>query len=238
MSMFQDLREALTHLRRGDVRAAVDELALPMRAEQLRSRAEQAVRRTWMKYAMRGVAQADNYQRLDLAYKVADPWHMNSDTERFRFGATNRLIEAHLGTRFASALEIGCGEGHQTEFLARLADRVTGIDVSPTAVERARRRLPSCDFASGDLYTQPWVGELGRFELVTACEVIYYMSDIPKFLRTIDHLGKACLVTYFAPAARKCEAHVMAMPGAQKDSFRFEDTEWIAVWWPGAAARR
>ena len=237
MSLVTDLRDALSHLRRGDLRAALDELALPMRAERLRERTQQLVRRTWMKYAMRGVAQADAYDRLDLAYKVEDPWHMESELEKARFVRTSELIEANLGRRFATLLEVGCGEGHQSEHLSRLCDRLTGIDVSPTAVERAKKRLPGADFAAGDLYAQPWAHERGRFELVTACEVIYYMADIPRFLQTIDQLGKLCLVTYFAPAARKVEAHVMAMPGAQRTTFRHQDTEWVAVWWKGAAAR-
>jgi 2-polyprenyl-3-methyl-5-hydroxy-6-metoxy-1,4-benzoquinol methylase len=203
----------------------------------VRARARQVVRRTWMKYALRGVRQNDAHGRLDLAYKVADPWHMDSEQERFRFIETNRVIRERIGERVGSILEVGCGEGHQSEVLARLCDRLTGIDVSPTAVERARRRLPaaSFEFAAGDLYAQPWAGERDRFDLVTACEVIYYMSDRPKFLRTIDALGKACLVTYFSPAARKVEAEVMAMPGAQKTSFKFADTEWTAVWWKGAS---
>ncbi|HVK72874.1 MAG TPA: class I SAM-dependent methyltransferase [Kofleriaceae bacterium] len=236
-SLRSGLRDALVHLRRGDLRAAVDELGLPARAEALRERGQQLVRRTWMKYAMRGVAQADAYDRLDLAYKVADPWHMDSAIERFRFAETNRMIEARLGGRFDRVLEVGCGEGHQSEHLRRLCDRLTGIDVSPTAIERARKRVPGVDFASGDLYAQPWIDELGRFDLVTACEVVYYMADLPRFLTAIDRLGRQCLVTYFAPAARKVEADVMKMPGAQKTTFRYEDTEWVAAWWSGAARR-
>jgi 2-polyprenyl-3-methyl-5-hydroxy-6-metoxy-1,4-benzoquinol methylase len=202
----------------------------------VRTRARQAARRTWMKYALRGVRQNDAHGRLDLAYKVADPWHMDSDQERFRFTETNRVIREKVGDHFGSILEVGCGEGHQSEVLAKLCDRLTGIDVSPTAIERARRRLPatSYSFASGDLYAQPWAAERDRFDLVTACEVIYYMSDRPKFLRAIDSLGKACLVTYFSPAARKVEHEVMAMPGAQKTSFTFGATEWTAVWWKSA----
>ena len=206
-------------------------------ASALRARAQQAVRRTWMKYALRGVRQNDAHGRLDLAYSVPDPWHMDSDQERHRFAETNRIVGDKIGARFDTLLEIGCGEGHQSEVLQRLCDHLTGIDVSPKAIERARKRLPDAAFASGDLYAQPWAGERGRFELITACEVIYYMSDRRRFLETIDTLGKNCLVTYFAPAARKVEAECMAMPGAQKTSFSFGETEWIAVWWKGAAAR-
>ncbi len=209
---------------------------------QLRASASELARRTWMKYAMRGVRQADAFDRLDMAYKVSDPWRMNTPRERFRFARTNRLVQEHLGERFASILEIGSGEGHQTEHLVELATpsgEVTGLEVSATAVDRAKERLadPRARFVAGDLFAQPWSSERGRFELVTACEVLYYMSDIPRTLRTMDELGGSCMLTYFAPASRICEAPAMAMPGAQKTSFAFDDTEWIAVWWRGASRR-
>jgi 2-polyprenyl-3-methyl-5-hydroxy-6-metoxy-1,4-benzoquinol methylase len=203
----------------------------------LRNRARETARRTWMKYALRGVRQNDAHGRLDLAYKIEDPWHMNAAREQFRFTETNRVIQESLRDRFESVLEIGCGEGHQSEHLARLADKLTGIDVSATAVERARLRVPSADFVAGDLFAQPWASERGRFDLVTACEVLYYMSDMPRFLRAMDQLGGACVVTYFAPAARICEAPVMAMPGVEQTRFRHEDTEWVTAWWIGSARR-
>lgn len=203
----------------------------------LRARAHEAARRAWMKYALRGVGQADAHGRLELAYKVTDPWHMDAPRERFRFAETNRVLEERVKPRFHSVLEIGCGEGHQSAFLARLTDRLTGIDVSPTAVARARRRVPSASFAVGDLFVQPWAGERDRFDLVTACEVLCFMRDMPRFLRAVDALGRTCLVTYFSDAARVCDAAVRDMRGAQQVRFGHGDTEWLAVWWPGAAAR-
>jgi len=237
MSTFDDLRAALDHLRRGDYRAAADELDLQTRAAAARERAEQLVRRTWMKYALRKVRQNDAHERLDLAYKLPDPWHMASEQEQARFVETNAVIERELDDHFERVLEIGCGEGHQSEYLSALAGELTGLDVSETAIVRARKRLPDASFLVGDIYAQPWIGERGRFDLVTACEVVYYMSDLPKFLRAMDTLGHDCLVTYFAPAARKVEAHVRAMAGVKQSSFRYKDVEWIAAWWPGAAAR-
>lgn len=241
MTPIDKLRTAYQLLRAGEVRAALDELELPSRAAAARARAETAVRRAWMKYALRTVRQNDAHDRLDLAYKMPDPWHMASPQEQARFAETNLVIERALGDHFATLLEVGCGEGHQTEHLLTLADHVTGIDVSATAVARAQTRLAAfageCEFAAGDIYAMPWIDEVGRFELVTACEVIYYMSDMPKFLATMDRLGRANLVTYFAPAARKVEAHVRAMPGVEFGGFRHGDVEWVAAWWAGQAAR-
>ena len=43
-----------------------------------------AQRRLWMKYALRGVGGNDNHARLDLAYRMPDPWNMESPMERAR----------------------------------------------------------------------------------------------------------------------------------------------------------
>jgi SAM-dependent methyltransferase len=205
-----------------------------MKLSDLRTRAETFVRRTWMKYALRGVAQADAHRRLDLAYKVRDPWKMESEQERFRFAETNRLMHRALidpAPRVGSILEIGSGEGHQSEHLMKLCDSLTGIEVSATAVDRARERLPGAHFVAGDLFAQPWVDEAGKFDIVTAFEVLYYLSDIPKTLRAMSRLGKACIVSYFGPSARVVEAPLMQMPILGRDTFKFGDTEWRVAWW-------
>jgi 2-polyprenyl-3-methyl-5-hydroxy-6-metoxy-1,4-benzoquinol methylase len=200
----------------------------------LRSRAELYVRRTWMKYAMRGVAQADAHDRLDMAYKVRDPWRMESEQEQFRFAETNRILHRALiapADRVGSILELGCGEGHQSEHLIQVCARLTGIDVSPTAIERARRRLPAAEFAAGDLFGQPWAGESKRFDVVTAFEVLYYIKDIPRTLEAMTRLGRACIVTYFGPAARRVEPALQGMPILGRESFRFGETDWQVAWW-------
>jgi len=200
----------------------------------LRQRAETVVRRTWMKYALRGVSQADAHRRLDLAYKVRDPWKMESAQEQFRFTETNRIVHRALiapAARTGSILEIGTGEGHQTEHLARLCERMSGIDVSPTAIDRARQRLPTATLYAGDLHEQPWAGERGRYDVVTAFEVLYYLKDIPKMLTAMSRLGRACAVSYFGPSSRVVEPALNAVKLDGKDSFKFGDVEWKIAWW-------
>jgi SAM-dependent methyltransferase len=195
------------------------------------SRVRKAARRLWMKYAMRGVGGADNYARLDLAYSFGDPWNMESDLERARFAATNAIIERELG-HVGSLLEIGCGEGHQSLVLKALADELFGIDVSATAIERAQRRLPEARFAATDLAGQPWGDMRRRFDLVVACEVLYYVKDIPATLARMSHLGRHCVVTFFAPALGRVGPHLDAMPGGyRKDWMQKDGTTWLVAWW-------
>lgn len=205
-----------------------------MNLKDLRRKAETFVRRTWMRYALRGVSQADAHRRLDLAYKVRDPWKMESPQEQFRFTETNRIVHAALiapAARAGSLLEIGTGEGHQTEHLAKLCDRLSGIDVSPTAIARARQRVPGATLYAGDLHAQAWAGERGRYDVVTAFEVLYYLSDIPKMLGAMSRLGKACAISYFAPSAKVVEPALRAVKLEGEDSFRYADVEWRVAWW-------
>lgn len=194
---------------------------------------KKAQRRLWMKYALRGVGGSDNHARLDLAYRMEDPWNMDSAMERTRFEATNRVIEQAFG-RVGSVLEIGCGEGHQTEYLARLSDEQYGLDVSAHAVARAQARLPRAHFAAADLFHQPWGEQRHRFDLVTACEVLYYLSDPAATVARMRHLGRNGLVTFFAPACGRIGPHVEAIPGVHKDWIHHGATAWLIAWWRDA----
>jgi 2-polyprenyl-3-methyl-5-hydroxy-6-metoxy-1,4-benzoquinol methylase len=205
------------------------------RSTVLRRHAEKLARRVWMKLALRGTRFSDNHARIDAAYRVEDPWVMSSPKEQYRFERTNQIIESHLG-RPESILEIGCGEGHQTEHLARLCEHMYGLDVSKTAIERARRRCPDAELAPCDLASQPFKGPGERFDVVAACEVLYYMEDVEEALRTMERLGKKCLVTYYRGAGTEPLTPLLdARPGAQSESFSFENVTWRAVWWTSPA---
>jgi len=185
-----------------------------------------------MRYALRGVGQADNHSRLDLAYLVPDPWKLDSEAEHARFRETSAALERTFG-RPRTILEVGCGEGVQSEYFAKQCDRLTGIDVSPRAIERARRRLPAAELIAGDLLAQPWVDDAQKFDVVVACEVIYYMKDVPRFLAAMSRLGRGCMVTYFDAAERRMGQHVRPLPGVTFEKIQHGDAAWfVATWKP------
>ena len=86
----------------------------------------------------------------DRQYRQGDPiW----DSDR----PTSELKRVVLGDRLApcEALELGCGTGTNAVWLAQQGFAVTAIDVSPSAIERARERAEkagvSVRFLAGDL---------------------------------------------------------------------------------------
>jgi SAM-dependent methyltransferase len=190
------------------------------------------LRHYWMRLALRRVHYADRPDRLDRLYRVENPWHMDSTKEQARFAWTNRLIAEHLAP-LGTILEVGCGEAHQSRHLSRVCRQLYGIDVSARAVRRARRRCPEAKFAAGDPFSFRLADMPPKVDLVVACEVLYYVRDIPGFLARLSQLGRACLVTYYRGQAPALDPYFAAMADCRRERFRFEDTEWSAVWWQG-----
>lgn len=176
----------------------------------------------------------DRHRAFRLLYAIGDPWQMASPQEAERFTATNRVIAEELG-RSETLLEIGCGEGHQTRHLIELADRVHGVDVSEIAVARARAAVPSADFGVADLFTCSRRSGGEKYDLVVACEVLYYIQDIDAAIARLNELGRRCLVTYFFKEAPKLDSHVARIPGVRSRTIGRGVLSWTVAWW-GAEA--
>lgn len=104
-----------------------------------------------------------------------DPWHFTTSAyERERYAIT---LKALTRGRYASAFEPGCSIGELTALLAPRCDRLLATDVSPTAVEKARRRCAeykNVRIECGDLRTASLNAPL---DLVVLSEVAYYFEE-------------------------------------------------------------
>ena len=77
----------------------------------------------------------------------------------------------------ASVLELGCGAGVPDTQLLAERFRVTGVDVSPEQVRRARARVPNTDFLVADFTSEDF--EPGTFDGVAA---FYSFNHVPREL--------------------------------------------------------
>jgi ubiquinone/menaquinone biosynthesis C-methylase UbiE len=79
--------------------------------------------------------------------------------------------------------DIGCGSGTWLlEFLQWGADDVSGIDLMPARIERARARLPHADIRQGSAAQLPWPDQ--SFDLVTQFMLFMNVFD-PQLKREI-----------------------------------------------------
>ncbi len=198
--------------------------------QKAQEKVKRVLRRKWLQHGLKTVSNNDNHDGLEKIYRITDPWNLDSPREHVRFELTNREIEKRFG-KVGRMLEIGCSEGLQSTYLSRLCNSLDGVDVSPTALARAKQRLPNANFYLGDLSQQPWNEETDRYDLVVACEVLYYISDVKKMLQTMNRIGKACFITFFTPEAHKLSDIVDSIPGVEKDWISHANTTWLTASW-------
>jgi len=161
---------------------------------------------------------------------ISDRDYFQIDTPKDESGKPQMLALDMLFTQNQPVfLEIGCGEGHQSVHLATICDRLIGIDVSPRAVERARMRCANGEFLVGDAFSAG-IGR-GPFDLVVACEVLYYSSNVNAFLNRMRQLGQNGLVTYYVRELAMLDPEILRIPDVALDMIEFNSVRWRVAWW-------
>ena len=104
-----------------------------------------------------------------------DPWNLGSSPyESAKYDTT---ITSLGERRYARALEIGCAGGVLTQRLAPHCDAVIALDVSATALQRARKRNADATHVAFAKMAFPRERPSGQFDLIVLSEVVYYWSD-------------------------------------------------------------
>jgi SAM-dependent methyltransferase len=107
----------------------------------------------------------------ELYARDPDPWDFaTSEYEALKYDATIAALDAP----YASALEVGCSIGVLTARLAERCERLLAIDVSESALEQARARVPWATFERREV-PEEWPD--GPFDLIVCSEVLYYLDD-------------------------------------------------------------
>jgi 2-polyprenyl-3-methyl-5-hydroxy-6-metoxy-1,4-benzoquinol methylase len=78
--------------------------------------------------------------------------------------------------------DLGCGAGWLTSILSMFGP-TTGVELSPVAVEEARRLHPSAQFVCAD--ATKWECEPGAFDIVVSQEVIEHIEDKRAYLGVV-----------------------------------------------------
>jgi 2-polyprenyl-3-methyl-5-hydroxy-6-metoxy-1,4-benzoquinol methylase len=89
------------------------------------------------------------------------------------------LRAALADVSFETCLEIGCGTGKNTEWLARRAMHITAVDLSAAMLGRARKKVNSnkVAFQQADV-TKPWDFVAQVYDLVTFSLVLEHIQNL------------------------------------------------------------
>jgi predicted TPR repeat methyltransferase len=118
---------------------------------------------------------------MEGLWERGDPWDLESSVyERDRCAQLLKMVE---GRRYGRVLEIGCGAGYLTRMLSARADHIVALDISETAIERARSLSTGqtqFDFRVANVMNyKPQVD--GPWDLVVFSDTIYYLGWLYPF---------------------------------------------------------
>ncbi len=108
-------------------------------------------------------------------------WATTYDADRNLTRDLDAAVTRELlaGRRCRSLLELGCGTGKNTAFLAGLADQLLALDFSAGMLAQARAKVaaPNVRFAQADL-TRPWPCADQSADLIVGNLVLEHIADL------------------------------------------------------------
>lgn len=127
----------------------------------------------------RGEQQLFDHMSIQQAYT---DWSTTYDADPNRTRDLDQSVTRQvLGrARRRSVLELGCGTGKNTVYLAEISDRVRSLDFSEGMLAEARTKVGASHvtFAAADL-TVPWPFENGAADLVVGNLVLEHIEHLP-----------------------------------------------------------
>lgn len=113
--------------------------------------------------------------------KAYNDWSETYDTDENLTRDLDQKVtrEALADLHFKSILEIGCGTGKNTSFLAQIGESVHAVDFSQGMIEKAKEKVPAENvrFSMMDI-TQKWNIENQSFDLIVCNLVLEHMEDL------------------------------------------------------------
>jgi SAM-dependent methyltransferase len=143
--------------------------------------------------------------------KIVGRWeemYAREDQERLDSGYYSTIIHLpkliHLTVlgmyNFSSILDYGCGKGAFTHLLRKENNYVLGVDVSPTAIEKAKayygNRVEFAVLIGNDFLS---VVKDRTFELTIALEVLSFVEDWRDVIRSIAGFSEYLYVSTYLP---------------------------------------
>ncbi|MEQ8291239.1 MAG: class I SAM-dependent methyltransferase [Roseovarius sp.] len=168
-----------------------------------------------------------------------DPW--DYETSSYEAEKYRRCLDLLPRAQYGRGLEIGCSIGVMSAMIAARCDSLLGLDVAPTAIERARARgIPNARFRRASV-PEDWPG--GTWDLIVFSEVLYYLTaealdeTISRAAQSLAPGGTCLVAGYDGPtetalSAPEVEARLLAGLAAARPRHlvrRDREPMWIAA---------
>jgi SAM-dependent methyltransferase len=118
---------------------------------------------------------------------------------------TGLLSDARQETELISAVDVGCGVGYFSKFLAEKGFKVLGLDGRQENISEARIRHPEVSFSVASA-EEIQSAELGKFDLVLCFGLLYHLENPFRAIRNLYALTEKILLveSMCAPGSEPC----------------------------------
>jgi len=145
-----------------------------------------------------------------------DSWQQE-DISRLPYQLSLRILAQY---NYESVLDIGCGKGVFTCLLKKGNNYVMGVDISPTAIRKAKIKYPGINFTVGRV--EEITISHRKFSLIVAMELLSYVKEWASCLEVVSKLCQYFYLTLYLP--KKPIGYIKTF-----DELKTELSKWFAI---------
>jgi len=138
--------------------------------------------------------------RFEEMYASEDKEHFDSwfqdDVNDFSRRFSSWVINQNY---YDSILDVGCGKGAFTNLLKINNRKIVGVDVSPTAIAKARSRYPGIKFKVMTADQTLKMDKREPWDLIVMMEILSYLKDWREVIRKASLRGKSIFISLYLP---------------------------------------
>lgn len=131
------------------------------------------------------------YEELEAISKDTDPWTKDAT---YYAQSNQHILDLVNMVPHDSILDVGCASGEITKLLTTISNDVTGIDVSKSAIERAKKNVPQAKFEVASLED---FQTTKKYDVIVCAEILCYILDRKQALQKLKQLGKYLVTSNF-----------------------------------------
>jgi SAM-dependent methyltransferase len=98
---------------------------------------------------------------------------------------------------FPAILDVGCGKGTFSHFLKKKNNRVLAIDISETAIKKARSKYPDIEFHTMNLGSDQVPQQ--EYNLVVLMQVLSYIEDWKIIIQKLGQMAQYIYISLYIP---------------------------------------
>jgi ubiquinone/menaquinone biosynthesis C-methylase UbiE len=141
--------------------------------------------------------------KFDEMYQTfEDPWEQ-SIRENFSYEKTIGL-DIIKNNNLNTILELGCGHGHYTNKIKNVSKNAIGVDISETAIKKAKMNYPDCEFIVSDITN---INLYNNIDCIMMVEITWYvlekLSEFKKIISKYKGLSFFHTLNTYPPNVQK-----------------------------------